>query len=59
MSNKNKELLEVMDKSVAVIPVMDGWIFKFDSNTLSDLLDKAIDSGENAAVVFVKTPSGN
>lgn len=59
MSNKNKELLEVMDKKVAVIPVNDGWVFKFDSNTLAELLEKAVDSGTDTAIVFVKTPTGN
>ena len=59
MSEKNKELLEVLEKKVAVVSVTDGWIFKFDSDTLAELLEKAVDSGTNQAIVFIKTPQGN
>lgn len=59
MSKKNKELLEVLQKQVAAIPVKDGWILKFDSDTLADLLDKSLESKTNSVIVFIKSPPTN
>ena len=59
MTKKNEELMQVLHKDVAVIPCNDGWLFKFDAETLQNLLDVAVDSGEDAAFVFVKVPEGN
>ena len=51
----DNELKEFIDAPISVTSVEDGWVFKFSTEVLEQLLEQAEESGN--VVVFVKSQS--
>lgn len=54
MEDEKDKIFGVLSKPVAVISLADGWLFKFDKDTLEELLEHAESSEDEEAIVFVK-----